>query len=64
MQNIQLKYNLAGIKAGFIKLIKKEIELSINRFRDGIYYVLTNVDMVTEGFDCPGIETVQVLRKN
>lgn len=63
--NIVDDYNNAGIPAGILhsKMSKNDLELNIALFVSREINILVNVDMVTEGFDCPGIEAVQLLRK-
>ena len=40
----------------------KERELLISSFRSGELQVLVNVDIFSEGFDCPDVEFIQLAR--
>jgi len=58
------EFNQAGIKAGHIdgKTPKLERDLIIDNFRKNEIKVLTNVDIIGEGFDVPDCSTVIMLR--
>ena len=58
-------YNNEGIPAGCLhsKLPYKTQREIVNKFVNKEFWVITNVDMITEGYDCPGIDAVQLLRK-
>lgn len=58
------KYRLEGISAGHIdaNTPKKEREQILQQFRNGEILVLSNVDIVSEGFDVPDCEAVQLAR--
>jgi len=63
-EHVAKEFNLAGISAAYIdgttnKAIRK---LAIEQFRTGIVKILTNVDLVSEGFDVPNMEAVILLR--
>lgn len=62
--DIVTKYKSAGINATYIDSdTKKEVRDEIvNKFKGGEYDVLCNVNIFTEGFDCPDIEVVQLAR--
>lgn len=57
-------FNAAGISASYVsgampKTTRRNI---LARFRAKEILVLTTADLISEGFDCPGIETVILLR--
>ena len=58
------KYCQEGISAEHIdaNTPKKEREQILQRFRNGDFQVLSNVDIVSEGFDVPDCEAVQLAR--
>lgn len=58
------KYRQEGISAEHIdaNTPKKEREQILQLFRDGKILVLSNVDIVSEGFDVPDCEAVQLAR--
>lgn len=58
------EFNNAGIEARHIdgKTPKKERDSIIDDFREGKILILTNVDIVGEGFDVPDCNTVILLR--
>ena len=58
-------YNDSGISATYIHSGLSAIEQknAIDDFVSKKVQVITNVDMITEGYDCPGIDAVQLLRK-
>lgn len=63
-QSIVKQYLEAGISAAHIdattpRLQRKEI---LEKFKAGEYHVLSNVDIVSEGFDVPDCEAVQLAR--
>lgn len=57
-------YCSKGISAKAISAAtpKKERESDIQRFRAGEIEVLVNVDLFSEGFDCPEVEFIQLAR--
>ena len=59
------EYRQAGIPSAPLhsKMNDKEQRNIVNQFVNGDIKVITNVDMITEGYDCPGIDVVQLLRK-
>lgn len=59
------EYRKAGIPAEAIhsKMSRKEQQSIVKKFVNKEIKVITNVDMITEGYDCPGIDVVQLLRK-
>lgn len=63
-QQIVEKYRQDGISAEHIdaNTSKKEREWILQRFRSGEIMVLSNVDIVSEGFDVPDCEAVQLAR--
>lgn len=63
-KSIVVAYNNAGIPAAHIdgEMDKDERARLIGLFRDGEVLYLSNVDIVSEGFDLPACEAVQLLR--
>lgn len=63
-RKIVAKYQKEGILAEHIDATtpKKERERILRQFRDGQIKVLSNVDIVSEGFDVPDCEAVQLAR--
>jgi superfamily II DNA or RNA helicase len=63
-QQIALTFNKAGIPTGHIdgKTPKAERDDLIQQFRERRIRVLSNCEIVTEGFDVPGMEAVQIVR--
>lgn len=63
-RQIVQRYRMEGILADHIdaNTPKKEREEILQRFRDGQIKVLSNVDIVSEGFDVPDCEVVQLAR--
>lgn len=63
-QNIVLRYLDAGIPAAHVdaNTPKKERQSILDKFRSGEILVLSNVDIVSEGFDVPDCEAVQLAR--
>ena len=63
-KKIAESYNEAGIPAVHIDATtpKQERKLKLNQFRTGEIKVLCNVDIVSEGFDVPDCEAVQLAR--
>jgi superfamily II DNA or RNA helicase len=53
-------FKAAGIPSAAISSQQSPVEIAriIDAFRDGVVKVLTNVDMVSEGFDLPGIDGI------
>lgn len=62
--DIVKRYNDAGISAEFIDAqTDKELRDSlVKKFRNGEINILCNVNIFTEGFDCPDVEVVQLAR--
>lgn len=58
------EYRRAGISAEHIdaNTPKKERERILKRFKEGKILILSNVDIVSEGFDVPDCEAVQLAR--
>ena len=58
------RYKSIGIKAAYIdsKTPREEREKIIADFKKGKIQVLSNVQIFTEGFDCPDIAVVQLAR--
>lgn len=63
-QNIVERYLEAGIPAAHVdaNTPKKERQSILEKFRSGEILVLSNVDIVSEGFDVPDCEAVQLAR--
>lgn len=57
-------YNMHGVNAVAIDCDtpKEERQAHISSFRDGKINVLVNVDIFTEGFDCPSVNFIQLAR--
>jgi len=58
------EYHEAGINIVRIdsKTPKDERKLYVDRFRKGLIDIIVNVDIFSEGFDCPDIEFIQLAR--
>ena len=58
------EYRGAGINIVRIdsKTPKDERKLYVDRFRKGLIDIIVNVDIFSEGFDCPDIEFIQLAR--
>lgn len=63
-KEIEKRYNKEGIKAKHIDASTKKIEREriINEFKENKFQILCNVNIFTEGFDCPDIDFVQLAR--
>lgn len=63
-KDIVERYNREGIRAEFIDATTDKIEREklVKQFRDGEIRILCNVNIFTEGFDCPDVEVVQLAR--
>jgi len=63
-EHVAKEFNLAGIPAAYIdgKTPDAIRKTAIEQFRTGIVKILTNVDLVSEGFDVPAMEAVILLR--
>lgn len=59
------RFNSLGIPAAHIcgKVPKEERKEIVNKFKKGIYTILCNYDIVSEGFDVPDIDTVLLARR-
>lgn len=62
--NILEAYKNIGVVAEYIdsKTPKTEREQIVQDFKDGKIQVLVNVDIFSEGFDCPDVEFIQMAR--
>ena len=62
--NIASLYNSKGVNTVSIdcETPKEERNYLINRFKAGEIQVLVNVDIFTEGFDCPDVSFIQLAR--
>lgn len=63
-KEIAARYNTAGFSAAHIdaKTPKNEREQILSNFKKGIIKVVSNVEIITEGFDFPECEVVQLAR--
>lgn len=63
-RNIVARFIDKNIPAAYIdsKTPKDERDEIVSKFRSGEIQVLSNVDIFTEGFDCPDVEVVQLAR--
>lgn len=63
-EHICSQYRAAGINVVCIdsQTPKEERRLYVNRFKNGQIDIIVNVDIFSEGFDCPDIEFVQLAR--
>ncbi len=63
-KEMTVAFNSQGIRAAHIDGCTDDNERArmVRMFRSGEIKVLTNVEIVTEGFDCPGIEACFLLR--
>ena len=63
-EHVAKSFNDAGIPAAYIdgKTPDAIRKLAIEQFRTGVVKILTNVDLVSEGFDVPNMECVILLR--
>lgn len=64
-KHITHEYRQAGINTATLHSLLSNVDCKniVNSFVSKDIKIIVNVDMLTEGFDCPGIETVQLLRK-
>ena len=63
-KDICQQYQEAGLKVAYIDSntkLSERISL-INRYRNGIIEILVNINIFSEGFDCPDIEFIQLAR--
>lgn len=63
-EHVAKEFNLAGIPAAYIdgKTPDTIRKTAIEQFRTGVVKILTNVDLVSEGFDVPAMEVAILLR--
>ncbi len=63
-EHICHEYREAGINIVRIdsKTSKDERKLYVDRFKKGLIDIIVNVDIFSEGFDCPDIEFIQLAR--
>ncbi len=63
-EHICQEYREAGINIVRIdsKTPKDERKLYVERFKKGLINIIVNVDIFSEGFDCPDIEFIQLAR--
>ncbi len=63
-RDIVSRFNEKGVPANYIdsNTSKAERAQIVADFKAGIYKVLSNVNIFTEGFDCPDVEVVQLAR--
>ena len=62
--NICNAYQIIGVKAVYIDsdTPKSERQEIVEQFRDSEIQVMVNVDIFSEGFDCPDVEFIQLAR--
>jgi superfamily II DNA or RNA helicase len=63
-EHVAREFNAAGISAAYIdgKTPTAVRKLATEQFRTGVVKILTNVDLVSEGYDVPAMECVILLR--
>lgn len=63
-KDICRQYEEAGLKVAYIDSNTKQTERDtiIERFKKGVIEILVNVNIFSEGFDCPDIEFIQLGR--
>lgn len=63
-EEISQRFNEAGYKASVISSLTNATERcnTVQKFKNGDIQILVNVDIFSEGFDCPDIEIVQIAR--
>ena len=63
-KHLPKEFNAAGIKSAAIdsETPKDEREKLVSKFRNGEIQVLFNVNIFSEGFDCPDVEVIQLAR--
>ena len=62
--HICMEYRAAGINIVRIDSLtsRSERQLYVDRFKKGLIDIIVNVDIFSEGFDCPDIEFIQLAR--
>ena len=62
--NLAAALNRQGVRAAIIhgEMPKPDRERTLARFREGHFRVITNVGVLTEGFDDPGVSAVAMVR--
>ena len=63
-EHVAKEFNHAGIPAAYIDGTTPDSvrKMAVEQFRTGVVKILTNVDLVSEGFDVPNMEAVILLR--
>ena len=63
-EEVTARYKANGVTAEIISsdTSKSDRDRIVSEFREGIISVLCNVDIFSEGFDCPDIDFVQIAR--
>lgn len=63
-EEISQRFNEAGYKSTVISSLTTPSERikNVEQFKKGSIQILVNVDIFSEGFDCPDIEVVQIVR--
>lgn len=63
-EHICAEYRAAGISIVRIDSLtsRSERQLFVDRFKKGLIDIIVNVDIFSEGFDCPDIEFIQLAR--
>lgn len=64
-RHLAAEYRAHGIRAAHVdsETPAAERKRAVREFRDGELTVMTNVDLFGEGFDVPGVEAVQMVRR-
>jgi hypothetical protein len=63
-ENLSAALNDMGFRAGMVcgEMPKKDRQRTLHRFREGSLRVITNVGVLTEGFDDPGVSAIAMVR--
>lgn len=63
-EHVAIEFNKAGVSAAYIdgETPDNIRKMAIDQFRNGLVKILTNVDLISEGFDVPNMEAVILLR--
>ena len=63
-EHLSAALNRVGVRAGMVcgQMPKPDRQRTLARFRDGKLQVITNVGVLTEGFDDPGVSAIAMVR--
>jgi superfamily II DNA or RNA helicase len=63
-EHLSAALNRVGVRAGMVcgEMPKADRRRTLDRFRDGKLQVITNVGVLTEGFDDPGVSAIAMVR--